>query len=233
MGHGQGVPEVDEVLRLRSTVPRRRGVRARLGGLEDVLFAARAFRGRVAATPRLKRGYSEVAATPRLKRGYSEGRYLGRPETDEVRCLAMWGLGKASCGKNPEEALPILEATLALRQRCFSFDLNSILVTQTSLALCLSDLGRRDEALVLEREIYARQVATLGRSHEDTLLTANNLCASLIDCGEFDESRTFARKNLSAANTALGRDSESALFACVRLSHALFKHPAASRDYPR
>ena len=41
------------------------------------ILSRRAFRGRVAATPRLRRGYSvgrRVAATPRLRRGYSVGR---------------------------------------------------------------------------------------------------------------------------------------------------------------
>ena len=47
------------------------------------------------------------------------------------------------------------------------------------LAACLDGLGRYDEALVLQREIYAREVATLGASHEDTIGTSCNIASSL------------------------------------------------------
>ena len=52
----------------------------------------------------------------------------------------------------------MLEARLALRQRYWSNDSDGkecILDAQRNLAGCLVALGRRDEALVLKREVYA------------------------------------------------------------------------------
>ena len=74
MGHGQGVSEMAVVLPLRSTLPRRREARARVGGLEDVF-----------------------------------------------RCEA-WGYSvKLFRPSRPEEALPVLEASIWLcADACFS-----------------------------------------------------------------------------------------------------------------
>ena len=82
--------------------------------------------------------------------------YLARPETDWTRCNAIGTLGSAILKSGqPDDAILVLEASLALRRRYWSHDDNVILITQTNLAVCLDHLGRHDEALVLQREIYA------------------------------------------------------------------------------
>ena len=159
--------------------------------------------------------------------------YLGRPETNGTRCQAMAHVGGALAKSRPDEALPVLEAQVALLLRYGSRDMHLVISTQNSLALCHSQLGRHDKALVLRREIYARQVATLGASHESTILNGNNLVISLLDLELWDEARQLARKNLSHANKTHGKDHESTLFACKRVVHALCRNPAAVCDYPR
>merc|ERR1712032_434370 len=72
--------------------------------------------------------------------------YLGRPETDTVRCNAMGVLGSAlQSNKRAAEALPVLEAELALKRRYWSRNEENILCAQSNLASCLGQLGRRDE----------------------------------------------------------------------------------------
>ena len=44
------------------------------------------------------------------------------------------------------------------------------------------NLGRKQEALRLNREIYA-SMAELRPTHEQTILSGNNLCVSLVTCG--------------------------------------------------
>merc|ERR1712129_61314 len=71
----------------------------------------------------------------------------GRPETDDIRCTALGVLGKSlwKGGNRPKEALPVLEANLALRRRYWSRDDSFIMIAQANLANCLADLGRLDE----------------------------------------------------------------------------------------
>ena len=90
--------------------------------------------------------------------------YLGRPERDGVRCVQLQNLGIAVQFSKPMdrdtqiEALPILEASVALYRRIFFSDQNGLLHAQSTLACCLGELGRREEALRLDRMVYARSL---------------------------------------------------------------------------
>ena len=264
-----------DVLRLRSTLPRPRFCRSRVGGLEGVLSP----RGYSADGSRRRRGCETIrgdaaaarrfAATPRLRddsrrrRGCETGprlqdgsrrrrgcetirgdaaaavetgerlRFLGRPETNEVRCLAMGILGTAlSANQQPKDALPALEAYVALNRR-YNGDANAVIAAQTNLTNCLTQLGRRDEALALSREIYENRAAMLGASHEDTILSGVNLSSSLRDLGRFDEVKSLVRdKLLPAARQTLGADHNFTLKANQRLIDVLVNDPKRTRDDP-
>ena len=72
--------------------------------------------------------------------------YLGRPETDCARCLAMNVLGSGLHGGNhDEEALSVYEADLATKRRLGTSE-DSMLHVQSNLAITYRDLGRLDEA---------------------------------------------------------------------------------------
>merc|ERR1712129_640315 len=103
----------------------------------------------------------------------------GRQERDGARCNSLEILGNALRPLRPEEALPVLEANLALNRRYWSHDEQAILCAQSSLANCLAELGRESEALALRRAIHAKEVATFGISHEDTILGGSNIVVSL------------------------------------------------------
>ena len=140
-------------------------------------------------------------------------------------------LGNALVTSRPEDALPVLEADLALRRRYWSYDEELVLTTQTGLANCLAKIGRRDEALVLEREICARRVATLGISNERTLVTGMNLASSLLDTKNFDETTHLLRDQLlPVARRSLGADHNLTLGISKNLANALLLNPDSTRD---
>ena len=129
------------------------------------------------------------------------------------------------------EALPVLEANLALVRRYFSRSRETIFSVQTNLSNCLDDLGRNDEALALKREIYARSVATLGVSHEDTIISGNNLVISLDKLGLGHESQPLLRDQLlPAARRSLGSDHALTLALNQNLAAALQFNPKRTRD---
>ena len=155
--------------------------------------------------------------------------YLGRPEADWVRCRSVGILGSAI--SRPEEALPVREANLALTRRYFSRDQDAVLGAQSNLADCIDDLGRCDEALVLRREVYARQVATFGMPHKNTILEGYNLADSMIKLELYDESTTMVRDELlPAARRLLGPDHDLTISLNENLAKCIVM---ANSDYTR
>jgi hypothetical protein len=72
--------------------------------------------------------------------------YLGRPEVDQVRGMAMNLLGNGLFdAKHHEFALSVREAELSMRRRLGDAESN-ILVVQGNLAITYQNLGRLDEA---------------------------------------------------------------------------------------
>jgi len=161
--------------------------------------------------------------------------YLGRPETDKYRFAALGTLGNAlrfGAGRS-EEALPVLEATLALSRRGYwSHKEQRILIVQGNIASTLFDLGRYEEALVLKREIYSRLVATLGVSHQRTLLNGNNLANSLLSLELWVDGIALLRDLLPAARQLLGSNSNIALLISKNIALALDQSPEGTRDDP-
>jgi hypothetical protein len=159
--------------------------------------------------------------------------YLGRPDTDWNRCASMGVLGNAlwQGGERPEDAIPVLEVTLALRRRFWPNDEQNILGVQTNLAGCLDDLGRHHEAVVLKRETFDRQVATLGVSNECTILSGNNVATSLLGLERWEEAKTLlGEKLLPAARKSLGADHNLTLRLGQNLADALYSNPERTRD---
>merc|ERR1712194_634740 len=95
-------------------------------------------------------------------------------------------MGRSS---QPEEALPVLEANLALRRRYWSFDEENILIAKCNYANCLDELRRHDEAIVLYREIHAKFRTTHCLSHEFTMANGVNLSAILLTVQKWDEAK--------------------------------------------
>ena len=160
--------------------------------------------------------------------------YLGRPDTDGVRCISMGALGNGLREWRPNEALPVLEAELSLLRRYWSHDEKATINTQSNLASCLADLERHDEALVLHREIYARAVAALGVSHKYAIMSGSNVAQNLFMLRHFDEAAALLRDQLlPVARQSLGADSDVILKLNQTLSVTLADNPESTRDHLR
>ena len=101
---------------------------------------------------------------------------------------------------------------------------DSILRTQTNVACCLGDLGRRDEALVLERDIYAR-----------TIIAGMNVSLTLQHLELWEQSKPLLRDQLlPAARQSLWDPIHHLTLSLSNgLATALAASPEGTRDDPR
>ena len=93
-----------------------------------------------------------------------------------------------------------------LRNNTFSRRIEFIIDAQADVAQCLVDLGRWDEALVLQRENYARAVAFRGVPHHDVLKRGPPLISSLFKFKLWDEMRSLSDQLLPVARRLVGAD---------------------------
>ena len=156
--------------------------------------------------------------------------YVGRPEADGARRMAMNTLGNGlSAAKHHEEALSVYEAMLPMMRR-LAAPADSILVVQGNLASTYRSLGRLDQALSMRRDVYNGHVKLFGEQHVNTLLEANNYAAGLLHLQRFEEARSLLRQTIPVARRVLGESHELTLK--MRDSHAvtLCNDPSAALD---
>ena len=81
--------------------------------------------------------------------------------------------------------------------------------------------------------IYARRVATLGVSHEETVRNGCNLAGCLVNVRRWDDAKALMRDQLlPAARRSLGADHYLTLGIGRNLAAALQSNPEHSRDDP-
>ena len=95
--------------------------------------------------------------------------YVGRPERDQVRGMAMNLLGLGlEAAKHHEDALSVREANLSMLRR-LGADVDSILIVQSNLAITYQMLGRFEEAHLIQRNVYFGFLKLHGGQHQQTL----------------------------------------------------------------
>ena len=109
-----------------------------------------------------------------------------------------------------EDALPVYEAELATMRRLGAQE-DSILITQTNLAMTYGQLGRVEQALQIERDVYARRLKLQGEEHPHTLQAAINYASSLIYLRRSEEAKSLLRKWIPVARRVSGDGHESTL----------------------
>ena len=89
--------------------------------------------------------------------------YLGRPETDQARQLAMdlLGMGLDEADK-VSEALEVSRVYLATIERVRPNDMKALLNCKQNVAFACSRLGQVEEALSTRREVHSIAKAALG-----------------------------------------------------------------------
>ena len=137
--------------------------------------------------------------------------YVGRPEADELRGLAMnvLGGGLYETG-NYAGALAVMEADLSMKRRLGASE-RSMLAMQGNLASTYERVGRKEEALSMERNVYSGHLKLNGEEHEDTVIAANNYASSLIRLEHSEEAKALLRKTMPVAQRVLGESHETML----------------------
>jgi len=130
--------------------------------------------------------------------------YVGRPETNQIRQLAMNLLGNGlSTTRHHEDALSVKEAELSMLRHLGASEYD-LLIVQSNLANSYQFLGRQEEALPLRRDVYSGRLKLYGEENEDTLSAANNYASSLKSLGRFEEAKSLLRKSIPVARRVLG-----------------------------
>ena len=156
--------------------------------------------------------------------------YLGRQETDQVRCMALNVLGLClHHAKHYEDALSVREAELSAMRRLGDI-VGNMLAVQANLAMTYNALGRDEEALSMERDVYAGSLKLNGEEHTDTLKVANNYASTLVTLERFEEAKSVLRKTLPVARRGLGGNYELTLRMRWNYAKALYRDDRATLD---
>ena len=155
--------------------------------------------------------------------------YLGQPEGDWTRCMAMMelGLGLKHAG-HYEDALPVQEAELSLRRRLGSSE-RTLLSVQHNLANTYLSIGRLEESLRINQEIYAKKVELMV-PYSWKLLTVVCIASTLSKMRRYAEVLSFAPEQIAECQRALGTEHENTLFLRNVYALALFRAKDASCD---
>ena len=156
--------------------------------------------------------------------------YVGRPETDVVRGMAMNLLGNGLWDANHhEDALSVREAQLAMHRR-LGASADNILDTQNNIATSYHQLGRLEQALRMRQDVYSGRLKLSGEESDRTLSAANNYAHCLVSLRRFEEAKSLLRKTMPVARRVLGESHAVTLNMPWHYARALYENPSATLD---
>ena len=154
--------------------------------------------------------------------------YLGRPEADQTRGMAMTLLANGLDNADHDvDALLVREADLATRLR-IGDSASNILVAQGNLACTYKQLGRCDQALRVRRDVYSGRMKLNGEEHKLTCGAAGNYATSLTSVKRFKEAKSLLCRKLPVARRVLGEGDETTLRMRWNYGGALYKDDGAT-----
>ena len=156
--------------------------------------------------------------------------YVGRPEADHARQLAISVLGRSLFeAEHFADALSVQEAELSMLRR-LGTSTHNILIVQGNLASTYQLLGRLEEALRLKRDVYSGRMKLQGEDCYETLLTANNYSTSLLALERYQEAKTLSRRTVPVARRIHGESHDLTLSLRWNYAAALYRDPSATLD---
>ena len=109
-----------------------------------------------------------------------------------------------------EEAVVVEEAVLSTMRRLGASE-QGILAVQGNLASSYTKMGRLEQALQMDRDIYHGRVKLEGQESEKTLKAAGNYACCLFYLSRFQEAKPVLRKTIPIARRALGDSDNTTL----------------------
>jgi hypothetical protein len=156
--------------------------------------------------------------------------YVGRPEADWARRLAMGVLGSGLQDVSRyKDALSVREAELSMMRRVGDSERN-ILAAQGNIANTYRTLDRDEEALRTMRDVYFGYAKLEGEDCVRTLQAANNYALSLLDLDRFQEAKALLLKLTPVARRALGESDVITFKIRGCYAEALYRDEGATLD---
>ena len=154
--------------------------------------------------------------------------YLGRPEqnmayTSAMRLLGI-GLGAVN---NYEDGLSVYKADLSTELR-IGLSEGCILTTQGNLSNTYQALGRVEEAIRIEHDVYSGFLKLHGEEDERTFQAALNYADSLVNLERFEEAKALLRQTIPVARRVLSEGHDSTLKMRWTYANSLYGDPAAT-----
>ena len=128
-----------------------------------------------------------------------------------------------------DEALSVREADLAMMRRLGASE-DDMLAVQGNLAGTYRSLGRLEDCLRTQRDVYSGRLRFNGEEDEDTLRAANNYADSLISLKRFKEAKALLRRTVPVARQVIGENHEDTLRLRLIYAEMLCKDPDATLD---
>ena len=156
--------------------------------------------------------------------------YVGRPETDQLRRMAMNLLGLGLFDSEQFlDALSVQEAILSTVRRLGAPEAH-ILALQNNLANTYHKLERREEASRILRDVYSGYLKLFGGDHLNTLAAAYNYADSLAVLNRLKENKALLRKNIPVAQRVLGESNDLTLRMKCNYAIELLRDNGATLD---
>lgn len=124
------------------------------------------------------------------------------------------------CQGQLRAAQQTLQQVLTLRHQILGEAHPDTITAKANLACACYELGEWQQALTLERAVFAAR-RMVGEDHPDTLTAANNLAGTLRELGEFSEAMALAEQVYSARLRQLGETHNDTLTAMINLADLL------------
>ena len=128
-----------------------------------------------------------------------------------------------------EDALSVQEADLAMRRR-LGVSEEDILQAQNNLANTYEALGRRNEALSMQREVYAAKLKLYGEEDIRTIGGAYNVANALLKIDRSEEGKALIRKLTPVARRVLGESHDLTLRIRTCYAISIYQDDSATLD---
>jgi hypothetical protein len=138
------------------------------------------------------------------------------------------GLG-LDAANHDEDALSVREAELSMLRRVGAPE-SAILLAQNNLACTYTALGRLEEGLPLQRDVYSGKLKLYGEEDESTLRAAGNYAMTLLRQKRFEEAKRLLRKVTPVARRVLGNEHELSLSICEDLCRATLNGQSSAKE---
>jgi len=101
---------------------------------------------------------------------------------------------------------------------------------QANLSTTYQSLGRREEALLMKRDVYSRRLKLLGKKNAKTIGAAIGYGHSLTGLKRYEEAKALLRKPMRVARRVLGENHNLTIRIRWMYAAALYKDPGATLD---